>query len=70
MGRRGPVTPPAGVPATLDLPADPQLVHDLAEAFNAGVGVERAKILEFVPAIRFHLVEDQAGVFAQRGHAC
>jgi hypothetical protein len=43
-------------------------VHDLAETFNAGVGDKRAKILRFVPAIRFHLVEDEAGVFAQRMH--
>jgi hypothetical protein len=39
------MTPPAGVPNTLDLAVDPQLVHDLAETFNAGVGDKRAKIL-------------------------
>jgi hypothetical protein len=37
------MTPPAGVPNTLDLAVDPQLVHDLAETFNAGVGDKRAK---------------------------
>ena len=70
MGRRGPVTPPAGVSDTLDLPADPQLVHDLAQSFNADVGIERAKILGFVPAVGFHAVEDEAGGVAQRGHDC
>jgi hypothetical protein len=62
------MTPPAGVANTLDLPVDPQLVHDLAETFIAGVGDKRAKILRFVPAIRFHSVENDAGVFAQRMH--
>ena len=70
MGWRGAVTPPAGVPDTLDLPADPELVHDLAQPFNADVGNEPAKILGFVPAVRFHSVEDEAGGVAQRGHAC
>jgi hypothetical protein len=68
MRWHGPMTPPAGMPNTLDLAVDPQLVHDLAETFNAGVRDERAKILRFVPAIRFHSVEDEAGVFAQRMH--
>ena len=68
MKGRGPMTPPAGVPITLDLPVDPQLVHDLAEAFNAGVGDQRAEILRFVPAIRFHSIEDEGGLFAQRVH--
>jgi hypothetical protein len=43
-------------------------VHELAEAFGAGAGDERAKILQLVPPIRFHSVEDAAGVFAQRRH--
>jgi hypothetical protein len=68
MRWRGPMTPPAGVADTLDLPVDPQLVHDLAETFIAGVGDKRAKILRFVPAIRFHSVQNDAGVFAQRMH--
>jgi hypothetical protein len=68
MRWRGRMTPPASVPDTLDLAVDPQLVHDLAEMFNAGIGNKRAKIGRFVPAIRFHSVEDEAGVFAQRMH--
>ena len=44
---RGPMTPPAGVLNTLDLTIDPQLVHDLAKTFNAGVGDKRAKLLRF-----------------------
>jgi hypothetical protein len=63
------MTPPARVPNTLDLPADPQLVHDFAKTFNACVENERAKILQFVPVIRLHSVEDQAGIFAQWIHA-
>ena len=44
IGWRGAMTPPAGVPNTLDLPADPQLVHDFPKTFNAGVWDERTKI--------------------------
>jgi hypothetical protein len=62
------MTPPARVPDTLDLAVDPQLVHDLAEALDAGVGDERAKILRLVLAVGFHSVEYQSGVFAQRMH--
>ena len=62
------MTPPARVPNTLDLAADPQLVHDFAETFNAPVGHKRVKILQFVPAMRFHSVEDEAGMFAQLMH--
>lgn len=62
------MTPPARVPNTLDLAADPQLVHDFAETFNARVGHKRVKILQFVPAMRFHSVEDEAGMFAQLMH--
>jgi hypothetical protein len=62
------MTPPARVPDTLDLAVDPQLVHDLAETFNTRVGDEREKVLRFVPAIRFHSIEDEAGVFAERRH--
>jgi hypothetical protein len=60
------MTPPPGVFNTLDLTVDPQLVHDLAKTFNAGVWDKRAKVLRFVPAIRFHVIEDESGVFAQR----
>jgi len=63
------MTPPAGVPDTLDLAVDPQLVHDLAKPFDAGVWDERAQILRVVPASRFHTVEEEAGAVAQRGHA-
>jgi hypothetical protein len=45
------MTAPARVTITLDLPAEPQLVHDVAKAFDAGVGDKRAKIRQFVPAI-------------------
>jgi len=62
------MTPPARVPNTFDLPADPQLVHDFAKTFNARVGYERAKFLQVVAAIRFHTAEDEAGVFAQWIH--
>jgi hypothetical protein len=68
MRRRGAMTPPAGVPNTLDLTVHPQLVHDLAQMFNAGVEHERAEILRFVPPTRFHSVEDEACVFAQGMH--
>jgi len=43
---------------TLDLAVDPQLVHELSQMLNACVGSKRAKILRFVTAIRFHVVED------------
>ena len=41
------MTSPPSVPNTFDLAVDPQLVHDLAETFNAGVGDKRAKVLQF-----------------------
>jgi len=66
----GAVALPAGVPDSLDLPADPQLVHDLAQSLNADLGSERAKIAGFVPAAGFHSVEDEAGRIAQRRHVC
>jgi len=62
------MTPPTGVSNPLDLPVDPQLLHDLAEPFDAGVGDKYLNILRLVQAIRFHSVEDEAGVFAQRLH--
>ena len=45
-----------------------QLVHDVAQTFTADVGDEGAQILRLVTAIRFHPVEDAAGVGAQRVH--
>jgi hypothetical protein len=66
--RRGPMTLPASVSHAFDVAVDPQLVHDFAETLNAGVGDKRAKICRFVPAVRFHMVEDEAGVFTQRMH--
>lgn len=68
MRRRRAMTPPAAVPHTLDLPVDPQLVHDLAESLRAGVGDERAQFVRFVQATRLHALEDEAGPFAQRIH--
>ena len=62
------MTPPAGVPDALDLTVDPQLVHDLAEEIDAGVGDERPQILRFVDTSRLHSVQDGARVFAQRMH--
>jgi len=63
--RLGPDAPPAGVADTLDLAVDPQLVHDFAQPVGAGIGDERAKVLQAVPAIRFHPLEDDPGVVAQ-----
>jgi hypothetical protein len=68
MRDRGAVTPPSGKANTLDLPIDPKLVHERAEAFRAGVSDERAQILRGIPDAWFHSIEDESGVFAQRMH--
>jgi hypothetical protein len=60
--------PPARVLNALHLTVDPQLVHDLAQTFHAGVGKKRAKIPWLVEAVRFHAFEDENGVFAQVTH--
>jgi hypothetical protein len=65
MDRFGPGTPPAGVADALDLAGDPQLVHDFAQPVDTGVGDERVKVRQAVPAIRFHSLEDDPGVVAQ-----
>ena len=62
------MTPPAGIVDALDLSIDPQLVHDLAQAFNRRVRDKRAKIFRSVQQIRFHTLEDDVCVFAQRKH--
>jgi len=59
---------PPKVPNALHVTIDPQLVHDLAQTFHAGVGKKRAKILWFVQASRFHAFENESGVFAQPTH--
>ena len=66
------MTPPAeSTRNTLDLAVDSQLVHDLrGDVRTLGVWEQtRAKIPRLVPAIRFHVVEDETGLFAQRMHA-
>ena len=68
MAWRGRMTTPAGISDPLDLPVDPQLVHDLAKTLNAGVGDKRKKFLRFVLQTRFHSIEDEYGVFAQGKH--
>jgi hypothetical protein len=47
---------------------DPEFVHDVAHTFNTHVGTEPADFLRVVPAVRFHMVEDNACGFAQRMH--
>ena len=62
------MTAPARVPKPLDLTVDPQLVHDLADTFDARVGKKRSKSMGLVQASRFHPLEDETGVFAQPIH--
>jgi hypothetical protein len=66
--RHGAMASPPKVPNALHVTIDPQLVHDLAQTFHAGVGKKRAKILWFVQASRFHAFENESGVFAQPTH--
>src|SRR5262245_46930088 len=68
MTRHRAMTAPARVPDALYLAVEPQLVHDFAQTFHAGVGKKRAKILWFVPPIRFHAFEDGSSVLAQPIH--
>ena len=65
MTGHGAMTPPARVPNALHLAGEPQLVHDLAETFDAGVWKKRPKVLWAVDAIRLHAFEDESSVLAQ-----
>ena len=67
-GRRRSMAPPARMAGAFDLAIDPQLVHDLPETLEAGVGQEGAEIADVVAAIPLHTVEDEASVFTQVGH--
>ena len=67
--RRGSMTAPAGVVHALDLPIDPELVHDLAKAFDGQIRDKRAKLLRSIQQIGFHALEDDVGVFAQGMHS-
>ena len=62
------MTTPAGVVHALDLPMDPQLVHDLAKSFDSQIRKKRTKLLRSVQQIGFHTLEDDSGVFAQGIH--
>jgi len=68
MGREGAMTAPGRAPDALDLTMEPELVHDVAHAFNAHIGAKCADFLRAVPAVRFHMLEDDACEFAQGRH--
>src|SRR5262245_1258668 len=62
------MAPPASVVDALDVPIDPELVHDFAKAINRGVREKRAKFLRSVQQIGFHTLEDDAGMFGEGMH--
>src|SRR4029079_15789831 len=62
------MAPAARMADPLDLPVDPELVHDLAQMLDAHLRRERAEVIRFVAAVRFHATEDGDGVFAQPLH--
>jgi hypothetical protein len=62
---RRPLEPPSAESVPLNVPFDPQFVHDLAETFDAGIRQPCLDLAWLVGPAGFHPAEDEHCFFAQ-----